>query len=153
MSDLQKTVAVAIKRLEGNGDLPLPSYHSADAAGMDVPAAVADETVIQPGQIELIPCGFAIALPPGFEAELRPRSGLAYKHGITMINSPGTIDADYRGQVMVPIINHGQSPYVISRGMRIAQMIIKAVPRTVWSEVDELPSTHRGEGGFGHTGA
>ena len=153
MSDsLPQTITVAIKRLDAHDDLPLPDYQSAHAAGMDLHAAVTDSITLEPGQIQLIPCGFAIAVPAGYEAEVRPRSGLAYKHGITMINAPGTIDADYRGQVMIPLINHGKQSFAVTRGMRIAQMIIKPLPRTVWRQVDQLPPSERGEGGFGHTG-
>ena len=143
---------MAIKRLDGSDDLPLPRYHSAYAAGMDLHAAVSNCVAIQPGQIQLIPCGFAVAVPAGYEAQLRPRSGLAYKHGVTLINSPGTIDADYRGQIMVPMVNHGTAPFSVTRGMRIAQMVIKPVPHIVWAETDVLPPTGRGDGGFGHTG-
>lgn len=143
---------MAIKRLDGSDDLPLPRYHSAYAAGMDLHAAVSDCVTIQPGQIQLIPCGFAVAVPAGYEAQLRPRSGLAYKHGVTLINSPGTIDADYRGQIMAPMVNHGTAPFSVTRGMRIAQMVIKPVPHIVWEETDVLPPTGRGDGGFGHTG-
>ena len=145
-------ISVAIKRLDGSDDLPLPRYHSAYAAGMDLHAAVSDCVTIQPGQIQLIPCGFAVAVPAGYEAQLRPRSGLAYKHGVTLINSPGTIDADYRGQIMAPMVNHGTAPFSVTRGMRIAQMVIKPVPHIVWEETDVLPPTGRGDGGFGHTG-
>jgi dUTP pyrophosphatase len=145
-------ITVAIKRLPGHDDVPLPDYQSDHAAGMDLHAAVAADTVIAPGRIALIPCGFAMAVPVGFEAQVRPRSGLAVKHGISMPNTPGTIDADYRGEVKVPLINLGGEAFTITRGMRIAQMIIKPVPRTVWHEVEELPPTSRGEGGFGHTG-
>lgn len=145
-------ISVAIKRLDGSDDLPLPRYHSAYAAGMDLHAAVSNCVAIQPGQIQLIPCGFAVAVPAGYEAQLRPRSGLAYKHGVTLINSPGTIDADYRGQIMVPMVNHGTAPFSVTRGMRIAQMVIKPVPHIVWEETDVLPPTGRGDGGFGHTG-
>lgn len=148
------TIAVAIKRLPGSDGVPLPTYQSAHAAGMDLHAAVpADAPVtILPGAIALIPCGFAMAVPPHYEAQIRPRSGLATKHGISMPNTPGTIDADYRGQVQVPLINHGSQPFEVTRGMRIAQMIVKPVPRVQWNEVAELPPTERGEGGFGHTG-
>jgi len=150
----QQTLGVAIQRLPGNDDLPLPSYQSQHAAGMDLHAAVLDgePTTIEPGKIALIPCGFAMAVPVGYEAQVRPRSGLATKHGISMPNAPGTIDADYRGPVGVPLINHGHEPFVVTRGMRIAQMLIKPVPRTQWIEVDTLPPTERGDGGFGHTG-
>ena len=148
------TIRVAIRRLPGNDDVPLPGYQSAHAAGMDLHAAVPGDApvTVEPGQIALVPCGFAMAVPAGYEAQIRPRSGLAAKHGISMPNTPGTIDADYRGQVCVPLINHGQTPFVVTRGMRIAQMLIKPVPRVAWDEVAELPSTQRGSGGFGHTG-
>ena len=141
-------------RLPGNEDVPLPDYQSAHAAGMDLHAAVAADApvTIAPGHIALIPCGFVMAVPVGYEAQVRPRSGLATKHGISMPNAPGTIDADYRGQVMVPLINHGRELFTVTRHMRIAQMIIKPVPRVAWNEVKELPPTDRGEGGFGHTG-
>jgi len=122
------------------------------AAGFDLCAAVDEPLTLPAGQISLIPCGFAMAIPPGYEAQIRPRSGLATKHGITLVNSPGTIDADYRGQVFVPLINHGGGDFVIERGMRIAQMLILPVPAVEIIEVDELDSTARGEGGFGHTG-
>lgn len=147
-------VTVHIRRLPGNDDLPLPQYQSAHAAGMDLHAAVPDAqpVALAPGQIALIPCGFAIALPIDHEAQIRPRSGLALKHGISMPNAPGTIDADYRGEIQVPLINHGPTTFQITRGMRIAQMIVQRIPRTVWEEVTELPSTDRGVGGFGHTG-
>jgi len=150
----QETITVPIRRLEGNDDVPLPDYQSAHAAGMDLHAAVpVDEPVtIQPGEILLIPCGFAMAVPVGYEAQIRPRSGLAAKHGISTPNAPGTIDADYRGEVKVILINHGPQPFEVTRAMRIAQMLLKPVPRTVWQEVDELPDTERGHGGFGHTG-
>jgi len=118
---------------------------------MDIYAAVADEVVISPGERVLVPTGIAIALPEGFEAQIRPRSGLALKHGVTLINSPGTIDADYRGEIGILLINHGDSPFVISRGSRIAQMVISPVHRAVWSESCNLEHTIRGGGGFGHT--
>ena len=151
---VRETVAVAISMLPGNDDLPLPTYQSAHAAGADLHAAVpADQPVtLAAGDIALIPCGFAMAVPEGYEAQVRPRSGLAVKHGIGMPNAPGTIDADYRGQVMVPLVNLGREPFEVTRGMRIAQMILKHVPRIEWQPVDELPPTARGEGGFGHTG-
>jgi len=121
------------------------------SAGMDIYAAVADDVVISPGERVLVPTGIAIALPEGFEAQIRPRSGLALKHGVTLINSPGTIDADYRGEIGILLINHGDSPFVISRGSRIAQMVISSVHRAVWSESCNLEHTIRGGGGFGHT--
>ena len=148
----QDVVHVPIKRLAGNDDVPLPAYQSEHAAGMDVHAAVEDDTTLAPGDVTLIPCGFAMAVPVGYEAQLRPRSGLAAKHAVSMPNAPGTIDADYRGEVKVPLINHGREPFTVTRGMRIAQMLIKPVPRTVWRETDALPDSERGAGGFGHTG-
>lgn len=148
----QETVEVSIMRLPGAEDVPLPSYQTDHAAGMDLHAAVTADTVVTPGEIARIPCGFALAVPVGYEAQVRPRSGLAARNGVTMINGPGTIDADYRGQVKVPLINHGNEPFTITRGMRIAQMLITPVPRVQWQPVDELPETTRGDGGFGHTG-
>jgi dUTP diphosphatase len=152
MSDHTPPIQIPVMRLPGNDDVPLPDYQSEHAAGMDLHAAVEEVVMIQPGEIKLIPCGFAMAVPVGYEAQVRPRSGLAVKHGISMPNTPGTIDADYRGQVMVPLINHGSKPFEVTRHMRIAQMIIKPVPRAQWQEVQELPPTDRGDGGFGHTG-
>jgi dUTP pyrophosphatase len=125
---------------------------TARAAAFDLSAAVAQATVLEPGEIKLIPCGFAMALPADYEAQIRPRSGLASKHGITMVNSPGTIDADYRGEVHAPLINLGKQPFTVERGMRIAQMLISQVPTVQMVEVDDLESTDRGTGGFGHTG-
>jgi dUTP pyrophosphatase len=122
------------------------------AAGFDVAAAVDVPLVIKPGEIKLVPCGFSMALPRGYEAQMRPRSGLAVKHGITMINTPGTIDCDYRGQVQVPLINLGRKAFTIERGMRVAQMLIAPVPAVKLKEVKELDDTRRGQGGFGHTG-
>lgn len=150
----QDVLSVPIQRLPGARDLALPSYQSAHAAGMDLHAAVPAEApvTIHPGEVHLVPCGFAMAVPVGYEAQIRPRSGLAVQHGLSMPNTPGTIDADYRGEVKVPLINHGTDPVRITRGMRIAQMLIKPVPRTLWQEVEQLPPTERGEGGFGHTG-
>lgn len=147
-----ETIQVPVMRLPGNEDVPLPDYQSEHAAGMDLHAAVGGAVIIPPGEVRMIRCGFAMAVPVGYEAQVRPRSGLAAKFGISMPNAPGTIDADYRGEVMVPLINHGQEPFEVTRHMRIAQMIIKPVPRTRWKEVSELPDTERGDGGFGHTG-
>lgn len=141
---------VEIKRLPNNDDLPLPAYETAGAAGMDLRAAEA--MTLKPGARHLMPTGLSIALPEGFEAQVRPRSGLAVKHGVTVLNSPGTIDCDYRGEVKVPLINHGQGDFVISRGDRIAQMVIAPVTRISWSEVDQLDETARGAGGFGSSG-
>jgi dUTP pyrophosphatase len=125
---------------------------TAQAAGFDVCAAVEAPVALQPGEIKAIPCGFAMAIPPGYEAQMRPRSGLATKHGITMINTPGTIDSDYRGEVKVPLINLGKVAFTVERGMRIAQMLILPVPASEIVEVEELDDTARGTGGFGHTG-
>jgi dUTP pyrophosphatase len=149
---MSSPITVRIKRLVAGRDLALPTRMTEHAAGFDLSAAVLEKTTIQPGEIRLIPCGFSMALPPGYEAQVRPRSGLASRHGITMINAPGTIDADYRGEVLVPLINLGKAAFVVERGMRIAQMVIVPVPRVEMIEVDELDSTARGEGGFGHTG-
>ncbi len=149
---LPDPIRVQIKRTPGNTDVPLPTRMTAHAAGYDLAAAVADPTVLQPGDIRLIPCGFAMAVPHGYEAQVRPRSGLSSKHGVTMVNAPGTIDADYRGEVHVPLINLGRQPFTIKRGMRIAQMLILPVPASEMVEVDELDETSRGQGGFGHTG-
>lgn len=145
-------ITVRIKRLPDGEGLPLPSRMSAEAAGFDLPAAVIEPVVLQPGEIRLIPCGFAMAVPPGYEAQIRPRSGLASKFGITLINTPGTIDSDYRGEVHVPLINLGQAPFTVERGARIAQMVIAPVPAVTMVEVKELDETSRGSGGFGHTG-
>ena len=143
---------VQITRLPHGKDLPLPAYQSALAAGMDLLAAVAEPMTLAPGQRALIPTGIAIALPAGFEAQVRPRSGLAAKHGVTVLNTPGTIDADYRGEVQVILINLGEASVAIERGMRIAQMVIGSVSRAELREVDALSATGRGSGGFGSTG-
>jgi dUTP pyrophosphatase len=145
------TVAVPITRLP-NAVTALPSYQTAGAAGMDLPAAVAEPVTLQAGEYRLIPCGFAVALPEGYEAQVRPRSGLASKFGVTVLNAPGTIDADYRGEVCVLLINHGKQAFTVKPGERIAQLVIGPVSRIVWQEVEILPETPRGEGGFGHTG-
>jgi dUTP pyrophosphatase len=139
-------------RVAGSKDLALPVKMTAHSAGFDLSAAVTEPTVLQPGEIRLIPCGFAMALPPGYEAQIRPRSGLSSKHGVTLVNTPGTIDADYRGEVRAPLINLGKAPFTIERGMRIAQMVVVPVPPVELVEVDELDETDRGGGGFGHTG-
>lgn len=152
-TDLE-TIEVALRWLDHGRGLPLPGYQSDHAAGMDLHAALPDGSpvVIEPGAIALIPCGFAMAVPVGWEAQVRPRSGLASRHGIGMPNAPGTIDADYRGEVKVPLINLGQAAFTVARGMRIAQMVFKRAPRAIWRPVDALPPTARGDGGFGHTG-
>jgi dUTP pyrophosphatase len=130
----------------------LPRYATDGAAGLDLPAAIADTWSLAPGEFRLVPCGFSIALPSGFEAQVRPRSGLASKHGVTVLNAPGTIDSDYRGEVKVLLINHGRDAFAITPQMRIAQLVVSPVTRVEWTEVSALPSTDRGEGGFGHTG-
>ena len=137
---------------DGHADLSLPSYHSELAAGMDVAAAVLEPVVIAPGEIHLLPSGFAVALVPGYELQVRPRSGLAIKHGITVVNSPGTIDADYRGEVKIGLINLGREPFTIRRGDRIAQLVLAPVCRATVVAVDRLDETRRQGGGFGHTG-
>ncbi len=143
---------VLFKRLEGNEDIQLPRKMSEWAAGFDLQAAVGEPVTLNPGERKLIPTGFAMAMPANLEAQIRPRSGLAFKHGITSLNSPGTIDADYRGEVKVLLINHGHEPFVITRGERIAQMVFHEVPQVDIVEAEELPDTVRGTGGFGHTG-
>ncbi len=143
---------IQLKRLPGNEDVPLPRQMSEWAAGFDVHAAVDGAVVLEPGERALIPTGFAMAMPKELEAQIRPRSGLAYKHGITCLNTPGTIDADYRGEVKVLLVNLGQEPFTIERGERIAQIVFQRVPQVILEEVAELSDTSRGEGGFGHTG-
>jgi dUTP pyrophosphatase len=146
-------VPVAIQWLPHGRGLPLPALATAGAAGADLAAAIAegDTLVLAPGARALVPCGFAMALPEGYEAQVRPRSGLAAKHGVTVLNAPGTIDADYRGEVKVILVNHGSEPFAIRRGDRIAQLVVAAVARTRFSE-GELDATSRGTGGFGSTG-
>ncbi len=144
-------IQLSIRRLPGTEDLPLPSYMTEQAAGMDLFAAVAEDATILPGERKLVPTGVVVALPEGYEAEVRPRSGLALKHGVTLVNAPGTIDADYRGEVGVILINHGQAPFIVRRGDRIAQMVVHRVCRVVWAAFGEVPPTERGTGGFGHT--
>lgn len=149
---MSKTVTIALTRLPHSEGLALPSYATEHSAGMDLLAAVKENVTLAPGARTLVPTGLSIALPDGYEAQIRPRSGLAFKHGISLTNPPGTIDADYRGEVGVLLINLGQEPFVIERGMRIAQMVIAPYTRAQFSEVLELPSTERGQGGFGSTG-
>ena len=148
------SVEIAVARLPHGEGLPLPAYETEHAAGMDLRAAVADDAplVLHPGDRRPVPTGLCLAIPPGFEGQVRPRSGLALRHGITCLNAPGTIDADYRGEVKVPLINHGDRPFVIARGLRIAQLVIAAVAAVDLVEADELPPTARGSGGFGSTG-
>ncbi len=147
-----RPITVRIRRAAHSAGLPLPAKMTEHAAGFDLAAAVPEPITLQPGDIRLIPCGFSMAIPHGYEAQVRPRSGLSSKHGITMINSPGTIDSDYRGEVHVPLINHGRQSFTIERGMRIAQMLIVPIPLVELIEVEELEETARGKGGFGHTG-
>jgi dUTP pyrophosphatase len=141
-----------LRRKTGTEDVPLPQYMTDDAAGMDLCAACDDPVELTPGDIRLVPCGFYMAVPRGYEAQVRPRSGLALRHGITLPNAPGTIDADYRGEVCVILGNVGKEPFTVTRGMRIAQMVIAPVTRAEVAVVDQLEETARGEGGFGHTG-
>ena len=143
---------VRIRRLAHAAGLPLPAYETPGAAGMDVRAAVETPITLAPGAITMVPTGFVIELPEGFEMQVRPRSGLAAKFGITLPNSPATIDSDYRGEVRVIVQNLGTEPFVIERGARIAQMVLQRVPRVTWVEAEELSATTRGAGGFGHTG-
>ncbi len=145
-------INVLIQRLPHAEDLDLPRYATLQSAGMDLQAALAQDVVLTPGSRALIPTGLAIALPDGYEAQIRPRSGLALKQGVTLLNSPGTIDADYRGEIQVILVNLGAAPVTISRGMRIAQMIVAPYSRVAWREAAELPATERGAGGFGSTG-
>jgi dUTP pyrophosphatase len=149
---MSNTVTISITRLPHAAELALPAYATEQSAGMDLLAAVKENTTLAPGARMLVPTGLAMALPDGYEAQIRPRSGLALKHGITLVNTPGTIDADYRGEVGVIIINHGSEPFTIERGMRIAQMVIAPYTRAAFSEVIELPTSQRGAGGFGSTG-
>ena len=145
---------IAVKQLAHGAGLDLPSYETAGSAGMDLRAAVNSDNplVLAPGTHAMVPTGLAIALPQGFEAQIRPRSGLAAKHGITCLNTPGTIDSDYRGEIRVILINLGGQPFTIRRGERIAQMVVAPVVQAAWQTVDELPETRRGDGGFGSTG-
>jgi dUTP pyrophosphatase len=145
-------LTIQILRLPGSDGLPLPAYMTTSAAGMDLHAAIEADVAIAPGQIVLVPTGLAVAIPDGFEGQVRPRSGLAVKHGISLPNTPATIDADYRGEIRVPLINLGREPFSLSRGMRIAQLVVAPVARVTWDEVAELPTTTRASGGFGHSG-
>ena len=145
-------VPVQVVRLPHAADLPLPAYATPGAAGMDLLAAVAEPVLVPPGGRVLVPTGLRIALLPGHELQIRPRSGLALRHGIVLPNSPGTIDEDYRGEVQVIVLNAGTEPFTVERGMRIAQAVLAPVTRAAWQEVPALPETARGEGGFGSTG-
>ena len=145
-------IPIKITRLQKDNDLPLPAYESEGSSGMDIRASVTEPVLVNPGEIKLIPTGFAVSVPLGYEAQIRPRSGLALKHGIGLVNSPGTIDSDYRGEVGIIMTNWGPEPFAIKRGDRIAQMIISKVYRADFVVEDNLDETSRGEGGFGHTG-
>ena len=151
---MQANPVIKIQRLrpESDSDIPLPRYMTQQSAGMDICAAVKKDLVLETGAIALLPSGFAISLPSGFEAQIRPRSGLAVKHGIGLVNSPGTIDADYRGEVKIALINWGRSPYTVRRGDRIAQMVVQRVYQAQLQQVRQLDETSRSSGGFGHTG-
>jgi dUTP pyrophosphatase len=147
-----EAVTIAVKRVRAAADpLPLPAYQTEGAAGMDLLADVVEPLDIGPGARALVPTGLAVAIPPGFEAQIRPRSGLALRHGVTLVNSPGTIDADYRGEIQVLLVNLGVDPFTVARGDRIAQLVVAPVARAAWREVDALDATRRGAGGFGHT--
>ncbi|WP_207455885.1 dUTP diphosphatase [Azospirillum sp. SYSU D00513] len=146
------TVTIPILRLPHAEGLELPAYATGQSAGLDLLAAVAAPVVLEPGGRALIPTGIAFALPAGWEAQVRPRSGLALKHGVTVLNSPGTVDADYRGEVGVILINHGDQPFTVERGQRIAQLVLARYERAAWEETGVLPDSDRGAGGFGSTG-
>ncbi len=148
-----RAVEVEVRRLSNGEGLPLPAYASTLAAGADLRAAVAVELVLEPGGRAAVPTGLVVAIPAGFEGQVRPRSGLALRRGVTVANAPGTIDADYRGEVMVILVNLGDEPYAIRRGDRIAQLVVAPVTRAGFVETDDLPATARGDGGFGSTGA
>lgn len=145
-------LAVPIRRLAHGEGLALPEAASTEAAGMDLVAALDGPVTLAPGARHLVPTGIAIALPAGYEAQVRPRSGLAARHGVTVLNSPGTVDSDYRGEIGVILINHGEAPFIIERGMRIAQLVVAPVSRVQWTERAELPASGRAAGGFGSTG-
>ena len=151
-SRVPTTIRVPIRRLPSSDGLPLPAYMTPGAAGMDLYAAVAADVAIDPRTIVMIPTGLEMAIPDGFEGQVRPRSGLAVKHGISLPNTPATIDADYRGEIRVPLINLGRETFRVSRGMRIAQFVVAPVMRVTWDEVEALPATGRGGKGFGHSG-
>jgi dUTP pyrophosphatase len=146
-----KELKISVKRLPGYDDIPLPIYMSQNAVGMDIFAAVQEDVTILPGERTKIPTGIAVALPIGYEAQIRPRSGLAIDEGITVLNSPGTIDADYRGEIGIILINHGETPFVVKKGERIAQMVVQRVYKVKWVQSEILDKTSRGAEGFGHT--
>jgi deoxyuridine 5'-triphosphate nucleotidohydrolase len=149
---MSQAISVALRRLPHAADLPLPEYATPGSAGMDVLAAVTEELVLQPRERRLIPTGLTVAIPEGYEIQVRPRSGLALKHGLTLLNTPGTIDADYRGEIGIILMNLSEEAFTVTRGMRIAQLVLAPVTSLVWQEVQQLPESTRGEGGFGSTG-
>ncbi len=149
---LPSVARVQVKRMAGARDLELPVRATEQAAGFDLHAAVETSLLLEPGDRALVPTGIAVALPPGYEGQVRPRSGLAVRHGVSLVNAPGTIDADYRGEIKVILINLGAEPVTFERGDRVAQLVIQRLPAIEWEAVDELPATSRGAGGFGHTG-
>jgi dUTP pyrophosphatase len=152
-ADAAGRVAVSIARAAGTRDLPLPAYATDGAAGMDLRAAVDGDLILRPGERAAVSTGIMVAIPPGFEAQVRPRSGLALRHGIALVNAPGTIDSDFRGVIQVILINHGTEPFTVRRGERVAQLVVGPVARVEWAEQDAIdPDTARGPGGFGHTG-
>lgn len=147
-----KRIQISIQREPAAADLPLPVYMTSGSSGADLYAAEDTEVVLEPGEIRAVSAGIRVSIPIGFEAQIRPRSGLALKHGITLINTPGTIDSDYRGLIKIPLINLGKAAFSVTRGMRIAQMVIQEVVRAEFTESADLETSERGEGGFGHTG-
>jgi dUTP pyrophosphatase len=147
-----EAITVSIKRVRPESGVPLPEYMTPHAAGMDLCADLDDDLVLAPGQRALVPTGLAIALPDGVEAQVRPRSGLALRHGVTLVNAPGTIDPDYRGEIGIILVNHGSEPFTVRRGERVAQLVVTRFCRAAWQEVDDLVESRRGDGGFGHTG-
>ena len=145
-------IKIPIKKMTGSEDIPFSTYMTPHASGMDIYAAVKESILIPPGERVIVPTGFAIAVPVGYEAQIRPRSGLAIRHGIGVLNTPGTIDADYRGEIKIILINLGETAFQVKRGDRIAQMVIQPVITACWEEVSDLPESERMDGGFGHTG-
>ena len=149
---LPATMKIAFKRLSGGEGLPLPAFQTHGSAGMDLYAAITADCEIAPGARKLMPCGFATAIPEGYEGQVRSRSGLALKYGVAVLNSPGTIYSDYRGEIGIVLVNHGDQPFTVTRGMRIAQLVISQVEKAEWVEAGDLSDTERGAGGYGHTG-
>ena len=152
MGEDPRRIRIKIKRLKDNENGPLPTYMTEHAAGLDIHAFLDEDVLIAPGQRRLIPTGLVVAIPDGFEIQVRPRSGLAMRDGVTLVNTPGTIDADYRGEIGILMINHGEKPITIRNGQRIAQLVVSSVYKAELEEVEELPASRRQEGGFGHTG-